>query len=358
MTPAAAQPAPDLPELRRQLRRVALGLFARQLARALPAALCTAGAALSAALLLLVLLPGMLFSGALLPAPVCLALFTPAGAVIGAAWALRRLRLPGLSDAALALESRLGHSDGSLATVLETRGPFALPLADRARRELAVAMAAPAPHLLSTRALLVAPLALLAAVGLSALAWDVPAGAGLPGLDAGRDAQRPGSGLTAIDTGASRGAVDSAALAEAQGLRRAAADLTRAAAQLRQAATQAEAARALDTARAAQAGLTPEQRVALELPAQAPETPQLRARLADDIAAAGGALGRRAESVAGKAAGGQGGTGDPGDLTPPSQFVAFPAPVVKSSQQPAASELAGQSPARRALVARALESAK
>lgn len=338
--------------LERDLRHAARRLLARQLLRAMPAVLCGAAATTSAALLLVVLLPRVLVGGALAPVPVVLSLSASLGLLGAGIATLRRVRPVGILEAALALEARLETRDGSLPTALQASQPFDGPLVQAARRELNLALSVAAPPVLPLRWLVAVPVALVAVVGLVALAWQTPAAD--PALLLGGTEPQPASpGLAAINVSSNRDAADADTKAEAMGLRRAAATLSKAAEALRQTGNDAQASTALDDARHALGDLKPQNRPALELPAQLPPEGMTRARLAEDIQAAAGGLSRRAEGLAAGTTGEGAGTGDAGESAE-ARFSAFPIPAWQKPEELTAPDLAGQSPARRELVRRAM----
>lgn len=340
-----------LAELRHGLRRVALRLWLRQLGRALPVIVAGACGSVIAAQLLLVWLALLLFGGPLLSPLLAGGVAACVGALFSAVWAVRTVRVPGSREAALVMESRLDTSDASLATALEATGPFVGPVLARARQEMIAAFKASAPPLLATRVLVGVPVLLIAAIALTVLGLDLRP-ASIDGT-VRPDTPVVRGGLAAVDVGGSRGAADAQALAEAAGMRQAANDLSKAATALRQAGTDAEAGRALEDGRAALAGIKPEQRPNLELPSTVPQAPDARARLADEMAAAAGAITRRTEAVIGKGSGAEGGGSNPGDVASPQDFVAVPRAGPPQIVPGEAVALVGQNPARRALVARA-----
>lgn len=343
----AAQNQAALRAVEARLASTARMLLLRQCARTLPAAVTAAAVVASLLLVLAVLLPRALFGGALISAPAAVA----AGLMGGLAalfWQLRRLRMPTLVEAALALESRLEGTDASLATLLQAQGAFRAPLLGRAQAELATALAAPGPSVISTRGLIAAPLTLIAAAGLAALGWQSPL-VEPNGVVGGKNVPAT-AGLAAVNVATGRDAADANARAEAMGLQKTATELESAARALRQAATQPDANAALDKARAAMGQAktgTP-----LNLPAEAPAEANARARLADDIEAAAGGLRREAE-VKGTGGGGQDGSGGSTDTNTETRFVAFPKVAAQAGPDRTEADLVGQSPARRALAERA-----
>ena len=268
------------------------------------------------------------------------------------------MRRPSLAETALALESRLAVRDASLSTVLETSGNFQAALAASANLELQAALAAPAPHALATRGLILAPAWLLGAGLFAALAWNAPL-ADAESLIGSTPARTPG-GLDAVNVATDRSQADAAAVAQAQGMKQAAGKLDRAAASLQQAeADTAEQQTALSEARKAVGDLPAEARPTLQLPPEVPTSPQAKAELGKDLAAAAGALRTAAQRMAGNTAGADGSQGKPlEDAGANTQFVAFPRPVGIDTGTGAAAELAAQTPARRQLVQRALAAAK
>lgn len=341
--------------LEASLRRVALTLWARQWLGALPMVLCVLSAGVIAALLLLVLAPRLLFGGALVAAPTALGFGACLGLAGGLALAASRVRRPTVSETALALESRLAGRDASLSTLLETSGDFQAILVDRASAELRAALAAPAPHTLSTRALIVVPLWLLGAAVCAAVAWGGPV-AGVESLGGPGPQARSGS-LDAVNVATDRGQADASALAQAQGMKQAAGKLEQAASALQQVnADRAGQQAALDDARTQVDNLPATDRPAQELPAQLPVGEAAKSKLALEMMAAAGALRAAAERKAAARADGQAagqGNAQPEPASRP-QFVPFPAPANVELNAGAAAELAAQTPARRQLVQRAL----
>jgi hypothetical protein len=342
--------------LQRRLNRVGWMLFARQFARALPHALIGASAGCVGATLLLVLLPATLFGSAIISAQDALAIFGAAGAALGFALRLRHARKPAARETALALESRIGTPTASLVTALEAGGDFAAPVLQRAARELDSALAARGPQLYSNRALLAAPAAVLVAALTLALAWGTATD--LPGAGLSRASTSPGGGLAAVDAGSGSDVDDARALAQAMGLRKAAAALQAAAAALRQPdAAEPSVKEALGAARRAVADLPAALRPSAAVP-DAPETsPEERARQATILEGAAGNLSRAADK-AGAGAGNSGagiGVDAPGAAR---GFVPFPAVAAESHPVVNSDNVTGQSPARRALVRRAMEAAR
>lgn len=340
--------ATDIRAIEAKLASTARMLWLRQVARALPVAVTAAGLVACGALVLAVLLPRALFGGGLVSAPTAIV----AGLVGGLAalvWQMRTLRLPSLVDAALTLEARLPKQDASLATLMQAAEEFRAPIIRRAEAELAAALVAPRPNLFSTRGLLAMPLAVIGAVTLAALCWQTPLAQASDLL--GQPDAPKSTGLGTINVAAGRDAADAKARAEAMGLQKAAKELGDAARALRTAANQQDANAALDKARKAMGdakGVTP----TLDLPPTAPSEAAARARLADEMEAAAGGVRRAAEAKA-AGTGGEGGSNSAADTNPESRFVAFPRLSWQASGEAGSSDLAGQSPARRALAERA-----
>lgn len=335
--------------LQAQLRVVALRLLARQALRAVVAGMLAGSAAALAGVLLLAALP-LALGAAFESAPLWVLALAVCGFVAGVVAALRRTRIPGVTDAALALEARLGDDDGALATALQLADTdrFQQPVLKRAGEALNKALRLPAPHVLTTGSLVLAPLLLLAAT--TALVWafgvDVPSG---PGTRADTAADTAFS----INVQSSRDAADAGTRAEAMGLQKAAAAMNKAAQVMRsESATHEQRQGALDEAkRAGEAAADAQvQQGAAGLPETAPSSPEERRALA-----------ARLENLAmgaGEKAGDKGGTGDSGKEgeigsgTVKQRFVPFPA--VKRSAAEATSELASQTPERRDFAQRAL----
>lgn len=343
-----AHNAADILAIEAKLASTARRLFLRQVARALPVAVTAAGGVACGLLVLTVLLPRALFDGGLVSAPTAVV----GGLVGGLAallWQMRTLRLPSLVDAALALEARLPQQDASLATLMQAAETFRAPIIRRAEAELALALAAPGPNLISTRGLLAMPLTVIAAVALAALCWQTPL-AQTSNLMGQPDAPRS-AGLGSVNVAAGRDAADAQARAEAMGLQKAATDLADAASALRTATNQQDANAALDKARAAM-GDAKAVAPALDLPPTAPADAAARARLADEMEAAAGGV-RRAAKAKAAGTGGEGGGNSAADSNPEARFVAFPKMNWQAGAEAGGSDLAGQSPARRALAERA-----
>lgn len=341
--------------IQRRLSAVARVLLARRIARAVPAMLTGASLGVVAGLLLLVLLPRMLFAWALADPVAVTAMAGAVGALAGAIGALRGVRNIGIRDAALALEARLASRDGSLSTALEAEGAFSAPLLRSAETELAAALNAPAPHMLTTRSLLATPGVLIVAALVVALCWDTPLAA--PDTLTGQvhPVTRNQGGPGAVDATTSRSEADQAAVNEAMGLKKIAGRMEQAATTLRNAGNEVDAQTALDNARAAMGELPPGAGTALALPQSAPTTAEARAKLADDILQTAGSLNKQAETRLGNRTGGEGSGAGTTDANPQARFVAFPKLAWQAGPEAGASELAGQSPARRALVERAMK---
>jgi len=347
------QSTADIGAIERRLQSVAWGLFARQMLRALPLVVCAGCGLASAALVLAVLLPRALFGGAFIETPLALAMFGSAGATLGGIFALRRMRLPNAVEAALALESRLESRDGSLPTALQSPTAFDGLLLKNAQQELAAALAAPAPHAVTTRGLVAAPLAMIMTALLAALGWNTPLA--VSAVIVGDTPEPAGAGLSAINVPTGRDTGDAAAVAEAAGLRRASTELSKAAAAMRETANPEQANAALESAKAAVGELSAKDRPDLVLPTSAPATPEARAKLANDMEAASGGLKRAAENKPTSGSGsGEGNTDNTPEAGSPSRFVSFPAFKWQAGPEQPSTELAGQTPARRALVERAM----
>ncbi|MCC7510437.1 MAG: hypothetical protein IT464_13835 [Planctomycetes bacterium] len=335
--------------LHAQLRVVALRLLARQALRAVAAGALTGSVAVLAGVLLLVALP-LALGAAFESAPLWVLAFALCGFVAGLVGTLRRTRVPGVTDAALALEARLGDDDGALATALQLAetDSFQQPVLKRAGEALGRALRLPAPHVLTTSSLVLAPLLLLAAT--TTLVWafglDVPAGPGT------RPDAAPDTAFS-INVQSGRDAGDARTRAEAMGLQKASAAMNKAAQLMRsESATHDQRQGALDEAKRA-GEATADTRIqhgAADLPDTAPSSPEERQALAT-----------RLENLAigaGEKAGDKGGTGDSGreggigSGAVEQRFVPFP--VVKRSADEATSELASQTPERRDFAQRAL----
>ncbi|MBK8206116.1 MAG: hypothetical protein IPK87_04875 [Planctomycetes bacterium] len=339
--------------LHAQLRVVALRLLARQALRAIVTAMLAGSVTALAGVLLLVALP-LALGAAFESAPLWVLALAIFGFVAGLVAALRRTRVPGVTDAALALEARLGDDDGALATALQLANTdrFHQPVLKRAGEALSRALRLPAPHVLTTSSLVLAPLLLLAAT--TALVWalgvDVPAGPGTR-PDAAADT------AFSINVQSGRDAADAGARAEAMGLQKAAAAMNKAAQLMRsESATHEQRQGALDEAKRAgeAAADTQVQQGAAGLPQTAPSSPEDRQALATRLEN----LAMGAGEKAGEKAGDKGGTGDSGKEgevgsgTVEQRFVPFP--VVKRSAAESTSELASQTPERRDFAKRAL----
>ena len=341
----------------RRLRAVARRLFAREVARALPAGAIGGSGAVCAALVVLSFVPQAVFGHVLVAAPLVVAVAAPLGALLGAAARLRDVRLPPLREAALALEARAGLNSAALATALEASGDFRGPVLARAESELEAALAAPAPSLYSGAALVLAPLSLVTACFLTTLAWQLPARAPAPAAPGTSVRSTPG-GLAALDVPTGRKPAGAEAAAQLASIRTAAEALGNAAEALRRPeAAETALQDALNRARSAVQSLPADARPTLALPAIAPESTEARAELAERMESAAGGLlasARAAEMAQGSGSGrAEGGSSEFVDSR---KFVPFPVAAVGAVRGRTA-EFAGQSPARRELVRRALEEA-
>jgi hypothetical protein len=336
--------------LNSSLRNVALRLLGRQLLRAVVSGVAWGAAAALAAVVLVVALPLMIGLGFAFSVWIALAA-TAAGFMAGMTRRLWALRVPGARDAALALQARLPGSESALATALQLRDEaFAAPVLRRARIELESALKQPAPHVLSNRALLLAPTLMLA--GAVALTWAFTVEFA-SSVAADRQGARAAS--FSVDLPTSRDAADTQALADALGLQTAA-DAMREAAQVmrNEAASQEQRQDALEQARhsATETADATLQQAAGELPAIAPLEAHEREALAARLENIAAGAGERAAH-----AGGITDTGREGDMAArrqQEQFVPFPRIELPRESTPAA-ELAAQPPERRALAQRAMK---
>lgn len=349
---------PVASSLEKRLRAFAWRLLARQCARALPACIAGASAAVAAGMLLLVLLPKLLFDGGLLVAPTVLALAGAIGLAGGLIIGLRSLKLPSPRDAALALQSRLEHDNAALATALEARGEFADALLAGANAQLEQALRARGPQLFSTRNLLAMPALCLLAALLTALAWNTPLAGATPQRGDNAPVTTRQSGLASIDAPSVRDEADRKAMAEAMGMREVAATLQSAADKLAKGNDAAAQQSAMQQARKAVGELPADVRPAVEVPQAVPAEVAAKAKLAEDLSGAASKLRKDAEAREG----GRPGTGESTGLDKAGpqreiKFVAFPKVALPAADSGTA-ELAGQSPARRALVQRAMEALK
>ncbi len=335
--------------LHAQLRVVALRLLARQAVRAIVAGMLAGSTMALAGVLLLVALPlalGLAFAYAatwVLALGVC-------GFIAGLVAALRGTRVPSVTDAALALAGRLGDDDGALATALEMEETdrFQQPVLKRAGEALTQALRLPAPHVLTTRSLVMAPLLMLAAT--TALVWafglDVP-----PARKPRPDAAAATAFSINIDS--SRDASDTGTRAETMGLQKASSAMNKAAQLMRsESATHDQRQSALEDAKKAgeNAAQTQMRQGAAGLPETAPSSPAERQALATRLENLAMGAGEKAGDKGGTGDSGQGGEVGSGNVE--QRFVPFPS--VKRGAAGATSELASQAPERRDFAQRAL----
>ncbi|MCB9894659.1 MAG: hypothetical protein H6839_09430 [Planctomycetes bacterium] len=345
-------------ELEAELRAVALRLIARQLARAAFTGIAGGAIALGLSVVFLDLLPRLLF--ATTGGIGSIALGGAAGFLLGVGYELRRYRLPGLQEVALALEARLPHDTGALAAALRVveGNVFYRPLLARAAEELKQAVRSPAPVLIPTRRLVAVPLLALA----SGVLFAAVVSAERPvdgGAVAGTEAQGKSDSWSSVDVGGSRAASDRDAYRKALGMKETATQLKRTAAVLRDtAATDEQRNRSLTDARNAlkdggesAPGLAPG-----DLPDAAPLDAAARAELADKLDAGAAALRGKASALEnGKPAGsedsGKDGTFD--TSVKREDLVAMP--VIRSAAARSSEAIAAQTPRRRAMAERAIK---
>lgn len=235
-------------ELEARLRRVSLRLALRQIARALFSGLAWSALTLVTAVFVLDLLPRLLLERTA-GVPV-LVLAAVAGFTVGTLIPLRRFRMPGLAESALALQARLDNDSSALAAALQVdhESGFLGPVLRAAGEECSRAEAARPPELIPTMRLVTVPLVVLVAVltFLWALALDTPVESAVSRDHATTSSWAP------VDIGGGRSERDQAAIRQALGLKEAAATLNRSAATLRSAeSSAAERQAAIEDARAA-----------------------------------------------------------------------------------------------------------
>lgn len=350
-------------ELESRLKRAALRLLARQVVRAAFSGVAGAAFGLALGVVFLELLPRALFAYS--AGGVALAAVSAAGFVFGMSLEWRRYRMPTLQDAALALESRLDNDTGALAAALrvDEASSFYRPVLARATGELHEAEQASAPELISTRRLVLVPLFALA-VGVAVVAVmgmkPPPTKTGIAGvLPTDSESRQTWNN---IDVGGDRTAADSSAYREAMGMEEVATTLNNSATTLRDAeATRdskqqalADAREAADSVDVEAVGLSP-----TDLPAELPDDAETQAELADKIMSAAAGLSAKADSL--RKDGKAGATEDSGtngkfDVSDTSrEFVTLPALKIERSEL-APKSLAAQTPARRAMASRAMQS--
>lgn len=345
-------------DLETALRSVARTLAARQLARCGFAGCAGAAAALTVALLFMDLLPRVLFSAtAGLAGPLALMLV---GFVAGAWFELRRRSLPGVTEAALALQARLPGDAGAMAAVLRIDADHAFynPLVTRAAKELQAALAAPAPVLIPTSKLVLTPVLVL--IGALALAVALTVAAPTETDLIATDQPVADRAWANIDVASGRSEADHKALQEALGMKQAAASLRDSATTLREASSTDEKSAALANARealtdAADRGAATDLK-SDDLPATVPDNEAELEALAARLDAAADSLGDAAARIEeGKPAGSRD-TAREGDFGADAKVRALVPFTLRleAAQSPAA--VAAQSPARRELAGRAVKS--
>lgn len=336
--------------LQTRLRGVLRRLWARRLLRACVSGAIAAGAAGLIAVALLVALP-LALSIAFEPAHWVAIAVSGVALVVGVARKLAVTRAPTLHDAALSLEARLEHGNGSLATALElSDSRFLKPVLAHASSDLSAALAKPAPHVLDIRPTILAPAVLLAAT--TALVWAFSLEAtGAPG---GGHAQSPVTTAFSVDVPSGRSAEDRAMLARALGLQKAAETMRKAAEAMRsESALPDQRQAALEEARksAAESGDAELVLGGSELPEIAPSDDAEREALASRLESLAMGAGQRAEGSGGTTDTGRDGVQTAEGAGP--GFVPFPRFSLRASQ-PEGAELTAQTPERRALAQRAM----
>jgi hypothetical protein len=330
------QPAPS--EILKRIRVHARVLRARRALRA-----GVEGLALGAVAVLLLAAPavwvGLSVAAALLP-----------GVLVLGAWVACRMAAAGISlqDAALELEARLEHPDGSLSVLLglPDDSDFTKPVGRRASQALQDAGRRPARALLPTALLIGAPVLALAAG--TVVIWQ-GATQPQPTGDATSALPRP---ATPVDIGGSRDAADEQAHRDALGLQEQAAALRLAASALRDPARDHEAALAQATQT-----LEPAEDATLLERIRGADSAELE-QLAEELEARASELeGRAARVLSEQGRGGTQDTGADGDFQPGQEtagFVSFPRPAATHFAADSVA-LAAQTPARRRLAQRATE---
>ena len=349
-------------ELESRLKSVAMRLVVRQVVRASVSGVTGAAFGLAVGIVFLDLLPRALFAfsagGGALAASGML------GFLVGSLLDWRRYKLPTLQDAALALEARLENDTGALAAALrvEEGSSFYRPVITRAAGELRRAQEASAPELLSTRRLVLVPMfALAVGVGVVAVLGMTPPDRVTSIPAPPTEVSDARESWNAIDTGRDRTDSDSAAYREAMRMEETATTLKKSAKTLRDAAASSDSKQqALDEARKAvesvgneTVGLAPG-----DLPDELPADTKDQAVLADKLEGAAAGLSADAARLKADSAATTQDSGTSGDFdvsVSPREFVTLPALKLEPGKSTAQS-LATQTPARRALAARAVQS--
>lgn len=334
-----------------RLRIVALRLLARRVARAVVHGVIAGSAVALLAVAALVVLP-VLFGAGLADGPLLAAAAGILGFVFGMLREIGSAPIPGMKEAALALEARLEHSNGSLATAIDLAGgEFEKPVLARATDALKDASARPGPHVLGVRSLMLAPLLALCAATAFLWAYGLEAPADTGGMGPG---VQPPTSAFSVDVPSGRSAEDRAALARALGLRHAAEAMRTAAQTVRsEAALQEQRQQALEQARqaAAESADAELQRGTEELSDIVPSRREERELLATRLENLAMGAGERAGESPGTTD-----TGREGELESSGTstgFVPFPRFALKPEGESAA--LVAQPPERRALARRAMQ---
>lgn len=348
---------PELPsQLRRPLGVQLIALRGRVVLRAATLCLTLVSSSVVISVLLLELLPRFVL-GWSVGLTATLAVGSAVGALL-AAQALRNEAWPGMHEAALWLESA-GRGNGALATAVSAagQGPFMPHVAREAQRFLAGGSRENARPLLPLPLLVGAPVATMAALLLMLVALSAPEQ---------QVSEAPGAqpatskAYSAVDVGATRDASDAEAREAAMRLQKAATALRDQAANMRDAGNERDAERALAQAREAlkaAAGDNPKAVAAAlaTLPQRAGETDPERKAAAASLESAAAKL----ESQAGGTRSGERDSGGTGTFDAGAAELKFaPLPPLQRSGSVQAAELATQSGARRAMVARAREALK
>lgn len=347
---------PELPShLRRPLGVQLIALRGRVMLRAATLCLTLVSSSVLVSVLLLELLPRYVLGWS-----VGLAATLAVGLAVGAllaAQALRNETWPGMHEAALWLESA-GRGNGALATAVSAgQGPFMPHVAREAQRFLAGGSRENARPLLPLPLLVGAPVATMAALLLTLAALSAPEQhtSEIPGTQPATS-----KAYSAVDVGATRDASDAEARDAAMRLQKAATALRDQAANMRDAGNERDAERALAQAREALKAATGDNPKAVAaalamLPQRAGETEPERKAAAASLESAAAKL----ESQAGGTRPGERDSGGTGTFDAGAAELKFaPLPPLQSSGSVQAAELATQSGARRAMVARAREALK
>lgn len=335
-------------ELTIRLRELHLRAAARLAARA---ALAISGC-VAASLLMLVHVPRLWFD-AQADSGVSIAIGAAAGLAL--LW-LRRSRSgrPTLTDAAMWVDVT-GDGKAALVTALQAGhgDRFALPLYREGLRELRQASKRQASPVLSLPLLLAAPaMTLAAALLLIASVAQAPAVASAPAPQ-----PKPSRAWSAIDVGAERAAADAEAVQDAMRLQKAAAAMRQQATAVRAAATPEQAQLALEQAKSALRDAASDQPDSLLTRAMA-AVPQTGGESDEHRKAAAAALEEIAARLEDRVGKGEAGTSDAGRhgeyRNPVEAEVKWATlPPMLFGGEVTSTEMAGQSPARRALAARA-----